>query len=167
MQIQRTVSCTLSLSSKCLTEIRVRITRLAHPPWFRHFAKRFAKREGNRRRRREIRDRYPLTSQILRCTRNYRAACNRTMLRAPILSEYNRSPPWRALYYRHNIIAVTRSWRPLRSGRIAGVASGSACGSRASEQGACEGLNNGLVINEVPKFSRLRSCASSRRALAR
>lgn len=73
---------------------------------------------------RAIRDRYLLTRQILLCTLTY---CDGTRC-VPILSEYNRNPPWRALYYRHNIIAVTRFWRPLRSGRIVLVASGSVCG---------------------------------------
>jgi len=58
--------------------------------------------------------------------RNYRAACRgraRARARAPVhrynITGYNEGLPRCALYYRHDIIAVTRLRRPLRSGKIA------------------------------------------------
>jgi len=60
----------------------VQIVCLLYRPRFRHFAKNlFAVVSTNQ-------NRYLLT-RLLRCTRNYCAACNRTR-RASILSEYNR-----------------------------------------------------------------------------
>jgi len=50
-----------------------------------------------------IQNRYLLTRQILRCTRNYCAACNRTR-RTSILSGYNKDPPHGCPHYITSII---------------------------------------------------------------
>lgn len=83
-QIGPAVFHVLTSETHTHTHAQLQIVYLLYHPRFRHFAKNlFTVVSTNR---------YLLTRQILRCTRNYCAACNRTR-RASILSEYNRGPP--------------------------------------------------------------------------